>query len=181
VIQGVNPINQYWVVQLSTGRVLWTHDLRGSKTIARVVASRDGQYVAEVQSTGTTTIYGQNGSAVGHVAGSVEGFSWDGSLAVVYTSSSAVGSSSAYGTRPRVIRWRDGTVIWAATPAQGLSGSQPEPGGTSLAIETLDLAHPLAGDPTICGCVRYPIVAYVVSSDGHVHVLPKYTSLMGAT
>ncbi len=73
-----NPIDQYWVVQLSSGHVLWTRDVRGAG-VARVVASRDGRYIAEVPTTGATTIYGPSGSAAGHVNGLVEAFSWDGS------------------------------------------------------------------------------------------------------
>ena len=132
-------INQYWEVQLSSGRVLWTHDLRGTG-ITRVVASRDGRFVAEVQSSGTTIIYGADGSPIGHVNASVEGFSWDGSLAVVVADA---GQSS-------VIRWVGGTTVWTVPPDQGLSGFQPEPGGTSFAIRTVNN------------------ILYVVSSGGQV-------------
>jgi hypothetical protein len=147
---GPLPLIQYWVVQLSNGHVLWTHDLRG-RGIANVVASRDGRYVAEVQSTGTTTVYGQDGSPVGHVNRALKAFSWDGSLAVV-----------AGGGQAIVIKWSDGTVIWTVPPGQGLSGFQPEPGGTSLAIMTLDTAH------SYTEFVPRPGVIYVVSSDGRV-------------
>jgi hypothetical protein len=128
-----------------------------------VVASRDGQFVAEVLSTGTTTIFGQNGSAVGNVAGYVEGFSWDGSLAVI-DSCGPTGFSSCDQTQARVIRWRDGTVIWTGPPGQSFGGSQPQPGGTSLAVEIVDRAHPFYGD----WMSGYPTVLFVVSSDGRV-------------
>ena len=134
-----NLVNQYWVVQLSTGHVLWTHSVRG-RGIAKVVASRDGRYVAEVQATGTTTIYDSNGSAVGHADGSIEAFSWDGSLALVV----------ANGGEATVVRWSDGTTIWTVPPGEGLAGFQPQPGGTSFAIKTVNSA------------------VYVVSSDGRV-------------
>jgi hypothetical protein len=122
-----NMVNQYWVVQLSSGRVLWTHHVSGTG-VAKVVASRDGRYVAEVQSTGPTTIYGPSGSAAGHTNGSVEGFSWDGSLAVV-----AGGDGDA-----TVVKWADGTAIWTVPPGEGLAGFQPQPGGTSFAIRTVN-------------------------------------------
>src|SRR5258706_2155123 len=79
---GGNTIDQYWVVQMSSGHVLWTRDLRGAG-VARVIASRNGRYVAEVPTSGATTIFGPSGSVVGHANGLVEAFSWDGSLAVV--------------------------------------------------------------------------------------------------
>jgi hypothetical protein len=137
--QGANTPAQYWVVQLSTGRVLWTHDVRSSG-LAHVVASRDGRYVAEVQSTGATTIYGSTGSAVGRADGSIEAFSWDGSLALVV----------ANGGQASMVRWSDGTTIWTVPPGEGLAGFQPQPGGTSFAVKTVNSA------------------LYVVSSDGRV-------------
>lgn len=170
---------QYWVVQLSTGRVLWAHDLRGSKSIARVIASRDGQYVAEVSSTGTSTIYGPNGSPVGQVSDRVLAFSWDGSLVVAGHTETEVFnncprssiSSCVPFPQPRVIRWRDGATIWTlptgqtlATSGQTLAGIQPEPGGTSLAIAAYAAAPPVLG----AQFSTYPTVLYVVSSGGQV-------------
>src|SRR6202030_413593 len=73
---GGNTIDQYWVVQLSSGHVLWTRDLRGAG-VARVIASRDGRYVAEVPTRGATTIFGPSGLVVGQVSGLVEAFSWE--------------------------------------------------------------------------------------------------------
>jgi hypothetical protein len=144
-------IDQYWVVQLSSGRVLWTHDLRATD-ITRVVPSRDGRYVAEVRSTGTTTIYDASGAAVGQVNGSVEGFSWDGSIAIVVADS---GQAS-------LVRWSDGTTVWAVPADQGLAGFQPQPGGTSVAIKTVNSA------------------LYVVSSSGRVIAqLPVAGNLLG--
>ena len=136
---GPAPLIQYWVVQLSTGHILWTHDLTG-KGVANVVASRDGRYVAEDQTTGATTIYGANGSQVGHVNGWVQTFSWDGALAIVV----------ANGGRATVVRWSDGKVVWTLPADDRLSGFQPEPGGTSLAVQTING------------------VLYVVSSNGRV-------------
>jgi hypothetical protein len=155
---GRHSVNQYWVVQLTTGRLLWTHDLRGISN-AGVVASRDGRYVGELDSKGATTIYGPTGSAVGHLTGSVQNFSWDGSLAVVYTPGDAVCHCS-YGPG-RVIKWSSGTVMWTGPVGQVLYASQPEPEGTNLAIETQpgNLApHQEA----------YPLELYVMSATGKV-------------
>jgi hypothetical protein len=95
--------------------------------VARVISSRDGRYVAEVPTSGASTIYGPSGSVVGHVSGFVEAFSWDGSLAVVVSSGGA-----------SVVRWSDGTVVWTVPAGEGLSGFQPEPGGSSFAIRTVN-------------------------------------------
>jgi photosystem II stability/assembly factor-like uncharacterized protein len=146
---GGNTIDQYWVVQLSSGHVLWTRDLRGAG-VASVIASRDGRYVAEVPTTGATTIYGPTGSVVAHVNGLVEAFSWDGSLAVVVANGGA-----------SVVRWNDGTVVWTVPAGEGLSGFQPEPGGTNFAIRTVN------------GTL------YVVSSAGHVIAQRDIPGLLG--
>jgi len=171
---------QYWVVQLSNGRVLWTHTVNSTcpppiPTVSgcglpNVVASRDGRYVAEVPMTnfsflyrpdgskaevlpiGPSTIYGPNGSPVGNVDGSVWAFSWDGSLALVM-------ASHAGRARMSVVRWIDGTVIWTGPDGKLIWGFQSEPGGTSLAILTTDphgYGSPSSG------------VLYVVSSGGRV-------------
>jgi hypothetical protein len=145
-----NAPHQYWVVQLSNGRVLWTHDLSGSG-VARVVASRDGRYVAEVQPDGNTTIIGPSGASVGRVTGAVEAFSWDGTLAVAV---SGDGQAS-------VVRWSDGTTIWTVPAGEGMSGFQPEPGGTSFAVHTVNGA------------------LYVVSSDGRVIAQRDAPGLLG--
>jgi len=145
-----NPTDQYWVVQLSTGHVLWTRDLRAAN-VDRVVASRDGRYVAEVKSAGSTTIYGPDGSTTGHVNGLVEAFSWDGSLALVVST----------GGQASVIRWRDGTTVWTVPAGEGLSGFQPEPGGSNFAVRTVNGR------------------LYIVSAQGHVIAQSDVPSLLG--
>jgi hypothetical protein len=163
VIESDQAQIQYWVVQLSSGHVLWTHTfadtcplpLPTSVTacgVPGVVASRDGRYVAEVQPTGITTVLGPNGSPVGYINGWVRAFSWDGSLAVV----GGLGRGVA-----TVIRWSDGTVIWTAPPAIDLGGVQAEPNGTSFAILT-DAKSPDNPSASPYG------VLYLVSSDGRV-------------
>jgi hypothetical protein len=138
---------QFWVVQLSTGRILWT---RASGDIS---VSRDGQYIAEIsynQATGSsTTIYSPTGAVLGHVAGAVNTFSWDGSLAVV----------AAWQGPISVVRWRDGTVIWRGPSDGGYLGAMPEPGGQRIAISVSDPQHPQTGG-------FYPGNVYVIGPDG---------------
>lgn len=120
----IGSATQYWVVQLSTGRVLWTHSPRATTSSVQVSASRDGMYVAENQSP-ESTIFGPDGKQVAHLAMSVEAFSWDGTLAVTDT---------GYGTAPvKLISWRDGAVVWSAPAGYGLLQARPEPDGTEMA------------------------------------------------
>jgi hypothetical protein len=139
---------QLWVVQLSTGRVLWT------RPSGDIRSSRDGQYIAEIsynQATAksTTTIYGPTGGVLGHVAGRLEAFSWDGSLAVL----------GDYGGPVSVIRWRDGTVVWTGPTGGGYLDAMPEPGGQRIAVSVSDPQHPQTGGFP-------PRNVYVVGPDG---------------
>ena len=140
---------QFWVVQLSTGRILWTRPSGDIRT------SRDGQYIAEIiynQSTGksTTTIYGPTGTVLGHAAGRIEAFSWDGSLAV---------QMADYNGPVSVIRWRDGTAIWSGPSDAGYWDAMPEPGGQRIAVSVRDPEHPQTGGYP-------PHNVYVVGPDG---------------
>ena len=173
-------VYQYWVVQLSTGKVLWTHDLSSlvpvvgppGKAIVRVVSSRDGRYVAEVGSSGTSAIYGPDGTLVGQVANLVLAFSWDGSLVVAGHTESEVFnncprssiSSCVPFPQPQVIRWRDGTIIWTVPAGHTFAAFQPEPGGASFAIAAYDAVPPVLG----AQFSSYPTVLYVVSSTGQL-------------
>lgn len=160
--------NQYWVVQLSTGHLLWTRDLRGAG-VKNLVASRDGRFIAEVQSNAATTIYSNtitageasspSGSEVGHVNGNVRGFSWDGSLAA-FGPDRALDPAHEPRGRAGIVRWSTGTVIWTVPAGQAFSFFQPEPGGSRLAILTLRLSS--------SGVMSGPSVLYVLFSDGHV-------------
>jgi hypothetical protein len=124
----IGTADKYWVLQLSTGQILWSHDM-GSTNAASVIASRDGMYVAEAQSPNGpsgTTIYGPDGKQVAHSNLTVEAFSWDGSLAVV---------DLGYGTEPvKLISWRDGKVVWTAPSGYGLIQARAQPGGTEVAV-----------------------------------------------
>jgi hypothetical protein len=126
--QGMGTVG-VWVVQLSTGKLIWTHGYDVQTTNVGVVASRDGMYVAEnldVSGPAGSTVYGPDGKAITRLASSVELFSWDGTLAVV---------DSGYGSTPvDVISWRVGTVMWSCPAAFGLSRAEYEPGGPDLAL-----------------------------------------------
>jgi hypothetical protein len=141
---------QFWVVQLSTGRVLST------RPSGDIRASRDGQYIAEIgynQATGSssTTIYSPTGVVLGHVAGRVDSFSWDGSLAV---------QMENYGQQVSVINWRTGTVVWKGPSNGGYLEAMPEPGGQRIAVSVSDPQHPQTGGFP-------PRNVYIVGPDGH--------------
>ena len=161
--QGISTA-QFWVVQLSTGRILWTrsYSLDANAGVVNIVPSRDGQLIAENKNnccpatTTTTTIYGPTGSVLGHPAGWVEAFSWDGSLAVMGTFNRPVS----------VVRWRDGAVVWRGPSDGGYLGAMPEPGGQRIAISVSDPQHPQTGG-------FYPGDVYVVGPDGQAVKLLK--------
>lgn len=122
--------DQLWVVQLSTGRILWTR-----KTSGDIFSSHDAQYIAEINygktespqpgPNATTTIYSPNGAVIGHLPGQVRAFSWDGSLAVRMADDAGPVS---------IVRWRDGTVLWTDTTSGRYSGALPEPRGQRIAV-----------------------------------------------
>jgi hypothetical protein len=153
---------EFWVVQLSTGRIMWTRSYSADGASVDVRTSRDGQYIAENKSNccpatkTTTTIYGPTGAVLGHPAGFVEEFSWDGSLAVMGTFNAPVS----------VVRWRDGTVVWNGPSGDGFLGAMPEPGGQSIAISVSNPEHPQTGG-------FYPGDIYIVGPDGRATELIK--------
>jgi hypothetical protein len=145
---------EFWVVQLSTGRILWTRSYRGQDLSSfQIRSSRDAQYIAENKYTpsvsSVTTIYGPTGAIVAHPAGQVQAFSWDGSLAVI---ADWLGPVS-------VVRWRDGTVVWHGPSDGGFIDAMPEPGGQRIALSVSDPQHPQTGG-------FYPGNLYVVGPDG---------------
>jgi hypothetical protein len=149
---------QLWVVQLSTGRILWTRSYAadGSSTVD-IRASRDGQLIAEnisdccpATARTTTTIYGPTGAVLGHPAGRVNAFSWDGSLAVV----------GDFNGPASVVRWRDGTILWSGPSNAGYWSAMSEPGGQRVAIWVRD-----PNPPQTPG--SQPLDVYAVGPDGH--------------
>ena len=159
----IGNTSAFWVVQLSTGRVVWTRRIpTDGNGVTYIVASRDGQFIAESKSTccpataSTTTIYGPTGAVLGHAAGQVEEFSWDGSLAVIGTFNGPVS----------VVRWRDGTVVWSGPTGGGYLGAMAEPRGQRMAVTVSDPQHPQTGG-------FYPGDVYVVGPDGQAAKLLK--------
>jgi len=160
-------VTGYWVVELSTGKIVWTRKFEGQTALllGNVAASPDGQYVAEntQDQGGSATIYGRDGSVLARLPGiRVEAFSWDGSLVVT---DRGIGS----GGPVRLVRWHDGTVVWTGPSGEGfyLQRVLPEPDGTSLAIGIGDPAFPMQeNDPTTFGYT--PVDLYLITADGHV-------------
>jgi hypothetical protein len=161
--QGIGT-RQLWVVQLSTGRILWTRSYVSDSSIVTIAASRDGQYIAEVHSgpgqVPGTTVYGPTGSVLAHLTGSVVGFSWDGTLAAV---GSLEGSVS-------VIRWQDGSHVWGAPQGQTIDAVIAEPGGQQIAVSLRNPDYQqTTGFP--------PTDLYVIAPDGQATPLLQKVAL----
>jgi len=153
-------IAQYWVVSLSTGKILWTRNFQETTVLVRLVSSRDGQYVAESratvsvngsQTTWTTTILGPDGATVSHLDGSVLAFSWDDSVAVVDS-----GSGPA-----RIVTVHSGRTVWTGPTGFGVDQVNAQPDGSSLGLWLYPLSQPGNGSPA-------PRDLYVIASDGRV-------------
>jgi hypothetical protein len=143
---------QYWVVQLSTGKVLWTHSFDVSNAVT-VVASPGAEFVAENSAT-SSTIYGADGSVAGRLNFVVEGFCWDGSLVV---------TDNGFGSgQVSEVAWASGNVIWTAPAGYALLRTEPQPDGSGLAISIASRAQVSQSQ----GAVHPDL--YVVASDGHV-------------
>jgi hypothetical protein len=156
----------YSVVELSTGKIVWTRKFEGQAAllVGNVVASPDGQYVAEnTPSQGrSATIYGRDGSVLAHLPAYIEDFSWDGSLVV---------TDGGRSGQVRLVRWQDGTVIWAGPSGEGFYFQQVlrEPDGTRIAIGIADPAFPRQeNDPTAITFGYTPVDFYLIAADGHV-------------
>jgi hypothetical protein len=161
VVQGYgNSVStaQYWVVQLSTGKVLWTHrfDISSDMTI---VVSPDGQYIAEDDFgfSSHSVIYGADGSALVNLNAHVDAFSADNSLVVI---------DDAFGLGHTTVHtWSGGSdislqaPIWSAPAGYELSAVEPQPDGSALAI-WMHLVQ--VGESTTLPDL------YVVASDGKV-------------
>jgi hypothetical protein len=167
--QGIGT-RQFWVVQLSTGRILWTrtYPLDGTG-IVEIHASADARYVAESHVTccqqpgaaPATTIYGADGSQLAHLTGRVEAFSWDGSLAV---------EDAGDGRQVSVVRWRDGATVWNAPAGARFQQALAEPGGDGVAV----LVEP-PDRPQTTGFPRVDVIA--VRPDGQARTLLTDVSL----
>jgi hypothetical protein len=148
---------QDWVVQLSTGRIVWTHTIKltGSPTAVGIVATHDGQFVAESQvlpGPATATIFGPDGAEITHFDGTVDAFSWDGSLAVISPSS---------GGPVTLTRWRDNTILWSGPDGLHFREARAEPGGDRVAVGLVD---PIDAQTATVRLVNL----YVITAQGQV-------------
>ncbi len=175
--QGIGTA-QYWVVQLSTGKILWTHNFQEltnphfppvpTPTMS-VVASPDGEYIA-VNSVSQTkvgaTIYGPDGSVLSNLSATVGAFSWDASLLV---------TDPGTGSGPvSIVRRLDGSVVWTGPAGNGFALLQAfaEPDGANLAIGVSDPLFPIySADPSTAGFT--PVDFYLVDPNGRVLVHKK--------
>jgi hypothetical protein len=123
------------MISLSDGHVIYQRSYPNA--VARIVASHDGQYVAEQSASnangGPVTLIRQlpSGSVVGQLSGIlVEGFSWDGSLVV----GSTFGNPSIQDAQ--VIRWRTHETIWhqCMCPQPHWLVGLAQPGGTRVVV-----------------------------------------------
>ena len=159
--QGIGTA-QYWVVQISTGKILWTHNFQETNSPPiQVVSTRDGQTVAETDGR-NTTLFGLDGQVIGHLAGSVQVFCWDGSLALV---DPGTGNGPAL-----IVRVRDGSTVWSGPKGQGLYvyDAAAQPDGADIAVGLHDPAN-----IDVKGAGGSSIDLFIVAPDGHVVVEMK--------
>jgi len=162
--QGVG-VAQFWVVQLSTGKILWTRTFDPAGLPVQIVSSRDGQYIAETrailtgnQASWTSTILGPDGSFAGTLASAVVTFCWDGSLAVVQSGGDAV----------TIVTVTGDATVWTGPTNYLVSETRAEPDGSGLAL-WLQPSKPATVSPP-------PRELYVIAGDGrvlaHIHDTP---------
>jgi hypothetical protein len=139
---------QMWVIQLSTGRVLWTHSYTSGDSY-EVHASLDGGYVAEVRihqqqpsPLVTTTMYNESdGSLVTDLTVGVNALSADGSLEVNDTAGPVA--------QVTVFQWHSGQK-WTSPAGMRFIAAIPEPGGTGIAVALEHVGATQAGGfPTV--------------------------------
>jgi len=152
--QGVGTA-QYWVIELSTGKIVWTHNFQEtSGPPVQIVSSRDGQTIAESQLQ-SSTLFGLDGAVIGHIAGSVQIFCWDGSLALV--------DAGTGGGPARIVRISDGSTVWSGPSGSGfyVSSYGAQPDGASIAVGLHNSANTAVNGFN-------PVDLYIVAPDGHV-------------
>ncbi len=138
VVSGQSPygyVSSMSTISLSDGHVIYQRSY--PNPLARIVASHDGQYVAEQSASnangGPVTLIRQlpSGSVVGQLSGIlVQGFSWDGSLVI----GSTFGNPSIQ--EAQVIRWRTHETVWhrCMCPQPHWLVVLAQPGGTKVAV-----------------------------------------------
>ena len=132
------------MISLTDGGVIY--QTRYPNPLARIVASHDGQYIAEQLASnangGPVTLIRQlpSGTLVGQLSGIlVQGFSWDGSLVV----GSTFGNPTTQ--EAQVFRWRTHETVWhqCMCPHPHWLIVLAQPGGSKVAVvaSTDDGAH----------------------------------------
>jgi hypothetical protein len=162
--QGVG-VAQYWVVQLSTGKILWTRTFDLGGLPVQIVSSRDGQYIAETrailtgnQASWISSILGPDGSAAGRLDSAVVAFNWDDSLAVVQSGCDPVTIVTVQGNR----------TVWTGPTNYLVTEMRTQPDGSGLAL-WLQPSKPAS-------ITAPPRELYVIAADGrvlaHIHNTP---------
>src|SRR2546423_298414 len=131
------------MISLNDGSVLYQHSY--PNPLARIVASHDGQYIAEQfgsNTNGPATLIRQlpSGTTVGQFSGFVvQGFSWDGSLVVGNT----FGDPSVQ--EAQVMRYRTHQIVshQSMCPHPHVLFSLAQPGGSKVAVVSImgDILH----------------------------------------
>jgi hypothetical protein len=123
------------MMSLSDGSVIYQRSY--PNPLMRIVASHDGQYIAEQMpgdpSTGPITVIRQlpAGNLVGQLSGIVvQGFSWDG----LFVAGPTVGNASV--EEAQVMPWLSHKVVWhqCTCPKPASLSVLPQPGGSKLAV-----------------------------------------------
>jgi hypothetical protein len=156
--QGVG-VAQLWVVQLSTGKILWTRTYDLNALPVAIVSSRDGQYIAESQAiltgnqaTWTTTILAPDGaSATARLASAVVTFCWDDSLAVVQSG----------GDPARIVTVLGDRTVWTGPANYLVTETRAQPDGSGLALWLQPINQASTASPP-----RSEL--YLIAADGRV-------------
>jgi hypothetical protein len=132
------------MISLNDGTIVYQHS--NPNPLARIVASHDGQYIAEQFGSNTgggpATLIRQlpSGTTVGQFSGIVvQGFSWDGSLVVANTFGNPTVQEA------QVMRYRTHEIVWhqCMCPQPHYLGMLPQPAGSKVAVVAItdDGAH----------------------------------------
>jgi hypothetical protein len=159
--QGVG-VADYWVVQVSTGKVLWSRSFGTDHAPMSVVVSHDGRYLAENYDAGnavqTSTVYGPAGEKLKDLDGAVVAFSWDETTVVM---------TSRAGLKPPALATFDGRILWIPPAKPGIYAwaAVAEPGGDRIAVAIADPETSNASSTWM----GFPVVdLYVLHPDGSV-------------
>ncbi|MFI5283020.1 MAG: hypothetical protein ACHQ0J_07810 [Candidatus Dormibacterales bacterium] len=163
--------HELWVVRTSDGTVL-AHHVYASASLAGVIATPDGAYVAESSSqsqspnapgASNTTIRRASDWSVAAALTStyqILGFSGDDSMALVLTQP----PTETVQSHLEVIDWRNGVVVWRHDGPDGVYRILGQPEGSSFAVAM--------GSPTPTGNLTLTGIL-IVYGDGTTVALPS--------